>query len=87
MTSNNVLGMAVVDVNDSHIGCLIHRGVREEVGNKWKESLILWDVGNFSTLRTLFQAAQHALGVLKMPQAAARRLYGDSTSDGCPTEE
>jgi hypothetical protein len=84
---DGIQAMAIVDVNNDHIGYLIHYGLSGKQGNEWKESSILWDVAEFSTLRTLFQAVQHGLGILRMPKSDAYKLYGNCDDDDCLPEE
>lgn len=48
---------------------------------------LTWCVIDITTLKKLFQAAQHLLGILEMPKNDAVKLYGPSNTSECPREE
>lgn len=48
---------------------------------------LTWWVIDIATLKSLFQAAQHLLGIFEMPKNDALKLYGPSTAGDCPREE
>jgi hypothetical protein len=48
---------------------------------------LAWCVIDITTLKSLFQAAQHLLGILKMPKNDVLKLYGPSNKGNCSREE
>lgn len=58
------------------------RGILRDskVDMRWEKTSIAWNVGDMDHLRSLFEAAQHLLGVLRWPTEDMLRLY-------CKTEE
>jgi hypothetical protein len=75
-------GLAIFDMGEDLEGecprCsyIIHYGLGgEENGSRWKQTSLVWNVTSIDVLRTLFQAAHHALGILQMPKADALTLY------------
>ena len=74
-------GLAIFDIDKESDGCsyLVHyappaipnfRGEETE-----KMPALAWNVANLSSLKTLFQVTQHALGILQMPESDALVLY------------
>jgi hypothetical protein len=93
---NGADGMAIFDVIDeggtSNCSYLLHYGVKSVPSTRgvegWNRTSIAWKVSDFGVLKTLFQALQHALGILQLPKADARKLYcNDNPDEQCTTEE
>lgn len=86
--------MAIFDIEDDesdNLSCMMHWGLlvndREHEGMRWGKTAIAWQVTDFNALGTLFQAAQHALGVLEWPREDAFKLYCKNDDQNCPAEE
>jgi len=85
-------GLAIFDIDEESAGCsyLVHyaspaidsRGDRTQ-----KLPALAWNVTDLSALKTLFQATQHALGVLQMPKSDALMLYCHKAEQGILPEE
>ena len=84
--------MGIFDVDEDYpdiCNYILHIGVGSKDGpveNRWNQTSLVWKVVDMSSLKSLFQAAQHVLGVLELPQTDARTLYCEN-SDDCSTQE
>ena len=56
-----------------HYGGGIHEDPKEDV--RWEKTSIVWSVRDMDHLKSLFEAAQHLLGILKWPTEDMLRLY------------
>ena len=83
--------IAIFDMNDEdetgRCNYILHYGAKkaaydgEDAKGTWKSTSIAWKVTDFGVLKTLFQALQHALGILQLPKSDARQLYCDDNTD------
>jgi hypothetical protein len=85
-------GLAIFDIDEESDGCsyLVHYAspAMTSCGEGAKRlPALAWNVTDLSTLKTLFQATQHALGILRMPKADALRLYCHKTEQNILPEE
>jgi hypothetical protein len=84
--------MAVFDLEGNAERCnyVIHYGSNwtnyEGNNHCWETSLLLWNVNDISSLKTIFQGVQHILGVLELPKHVAEKLYCGNLG-GCSKEE
>lgn len=78
--------LAIFDVDEENSeNCSWLMGKSTERGLSAPVSLA-WKVEDMSILKTLFQAAQHLVGILEMPKNDAVKLYCGGETD-CPSEQ
>lgn len=63
------------------------RGISNQADEHCPNSFIAWNVTEMSRLKTLFQAAQHILGVLGWSKEDASRLYCEQGPEECSASE
>lgn len=87
-------GMAIFQVEDGDdlesYNCLVHCSVGKSTLSKeerWKYSSLAWNVTDMWILNTLFQVAQHIVGILQMSAKDVGYLYCLDDSEGCSAEE
>ena len=51
------------------------------------QTTLVWKVSGMSTLKTLFQAAQHLSGIMEIPKQDALKLYGGQNYEDFSPEE
>lgn len=89
---DGVNALAIFDVNEESDGCsyLVHyvssvtTSARENGRNR---PALIWNVADMPGLKTLFQAALHALGILKMPKSDALNVYCHGTVQSVSTQK
>ena len=84
--------MGIFDVDEDYpdiCNYILHIGVGSKDGpteNRWNKTSLVWKVVDMSSLKSLFQAAQHVLGVLGLPESDAKTLYCEDNND-CSAQE
>jgi hypothetical protein len=86
--------VTIIDVEDEDkpetVSLLMHYGIginNSPGWNRWSRTSLVWNVTEMLVLKTLFQAAQHILGILELPKADATKLYCQNGYEGCSSEE
>lgn len=91
---NDTEVLAIFDV-EAHVAetglCswIMHHGMgidKDKQSGRWKKTSISWSVFSIDRLNTLFQAAQHLLGILEWSVIDTMVLYCQISSEDCSDE-
>jgi hypothetical protein len=91
-TGVEILTIFDVDADDpDRCSYIMHCGFDVNLNNmgqsRWGRTSVSWNLSEMPDLRTLLEAAEHALGILELPRSDVEILYRGDRKQDCSIKE